>query len=75
MIRWYKCGVEGHRAFECTSSEVKCFKCGKLGHKSYDYRGGANMTCYNCGEQWHISTKYDKPNKEQAKRKVFALSG
>ena len=33
------------------------------------------MTCYNCGEQGHISTKCDKPKKEQARGKVFALSG
>ena len=31
------------------------------------------MTCYNCGEQGHISTKCTKPKKERGK--VFALSG
>lgn len=31
------------------------------------------MTCYNYGDQGHISTKCNKPKKEQAK--VFALSG
>lgn len=33
-LRCFKCGVEGHRASECTSVELKCFKCGKLGHKA-----------------------------------------
>ncbi|XP_058767294.1 uncharacterized protein LOC131640961 [Vicia villosa] len=47
LIRCYRCGVGGHRAFECTCAEMK----------------------------WHISTKFDKPKKEQAKGKVFTLSG
>ncbi|XP_058747129.1 uncharacterized protein LOC131620127 [Vicia villosa] len=37
--------------------------------------GGSNVTCFNCGEKGHVSTKCDKPKKEQAKGKVFALSG
>ncbi|XP_058782854.1 uncharacterized protein LOC131657477 [Vicia villosa] len=48
-IRCYMCGVEGHRVSECTSAEVKCFKCGKPGHKANECRGGACVTCYNCG--------------------------
>ncbi|XP_058772691.1 uncharacterized protein LOC131646741 [Vicia villosa] len=74
-IRCYSCGVEGHRAYECTGAEVKCFKCGKVGNKANDCRGGASLTCYNCGEQGNISTKCDKLKKEQAKEKVFSLSG
>ncbi|XP_050909266.1 uncharacterized protein LOC127123043 [Lathyrus oleraceus] len=47
---------------------------GKLqGHKSFDCRVGSNVTCYNYGEQGRISTKFNKPKKEQAKGKVFAL--
>ncbi|XP_058783005.1 uncharacterized protein LOC131657651 [Vicia villosa] len=69
LVRCYRCGVEGHRASECTCAKLKCFKCGKLGHKAHDYKGGASMTCYNCGEQGHNSTKCDKSKKEQAKRK------
>ncbi|CAI8600605.1 unnamed protein product [Vicia faba] len=75
LIRCYKCGVKGHRVSECSGAEVKCFKCGKLGHKANYYRGGRNVNLYNCGEQVHISTRCDKPKKEQAKRKMFALSG
>ncbi|XP_058784366.1 uncharacterized protein LOC131659150, partial [Vicia villosa] len=74
-IKCFKCGVEGHRAVNCSKVEVTCFKCGKSGHKANECRGGSKVTCYNCGEQGHISTKCDKPKKEQAKGKVFALSG
>ena len=52
-----------------------CFKCGKKGHESFDSIVGSNVTCYNCGKQGHVSTKCNKPKKEQAKWKVFALSG
>ncbi|XP_058784136.1 uncharacterized protein LOC131658904 [Vicia villosa] len=43
--------------------------------KSTNCRGGSNVTCFNCGEKGHVSTKCDKQKKEQAKGKVFALSG
>ena len=32
-------------------------------------------TCYNCGEQGHISTHCEKPKKQKADGKVFALVG
>ncbi|XP_050896662.1 uncharacterized protein LOC127103448 [Lathyrus oleraceus] len=69
------CGVERHRAPECPKGDVTCFKCGKQGHKSFDCKVGSNVTCYNCGEKGHISTKCNKLKKEQAKGKMFALSG
>ncbi|XP_050916550.1 uncharacterized protein LOC127131679 [Lathyrus oleraceus] len=74
-VKCFRCGVEGHRAPECPKGDVTCFKCGKQGHKSFDCRVGLNVTCYNYGEQGHISTKCNKTKKEQAKGKVFALSG
>ncbi|XP_050896302.1 serine/arginine-rich splicing factor RS2Z33-like [Lathyrus oleraceus] len=73
-VKCFKCGVEGHRAPKCPKGDVTCFKCGKQGHKSFDCEVGSNVTCYNCGEQGHI-TKCNKPKKEQAKGKVFALYG
>ncbi|XP_050915018.1 uncharacterized protein LOC127129967 [Lathyrus oleraceus] len=36
---------------------------------------GLNLTCINYGEEGHISTKCNKPKKEQANGKVFALCG
>ncbi|XP_050914665.1 uncharacterized protein LOC127129553 [Lathyrus oleraceus] len=74
-VKCFRCGVEGNRAPECPKGDMTCFKCGKQGHNSFDCRVGSNVTCYNCGEQGHISTKCNKSKKEQAKRKVFALSG
>ncbi|XP_050889202.1 uncharacterized protein LOC127094404 [Lathyrus oleraceus] len=74
-IKCFRCGVEGHRAPECPKGDVTCFECGKQGHKSFDCKVGSNVTCYNCGEQGNISTKCNKPKKEKAKGKVFALSG
>ncbi|XP_050896238.1 uncharacterized protein LOC127102975 [Lathyrus oleraceus] len=75
LVKCFICGVEGHRAPECPKGDVTCFKCGKQGYKYFDCRVGSNVTCYNCGEQGHISTNCNKPKKEQAKWKVFALSG
>ncbi|XP_050914957.1 uncharacterized protein LOC127129891 [Lathyrus oleraceus] len=74
-VKCFRCGVEGHRAPECPMRDVTCFKCGKQGHKYFDCRVGLNVTCYNCGKQGHISTKCNKPNKEQSKGKMFAFFG
>ncbi|XP_050920406.1 uncharacterized protein LOC127138043 [Lathyrus oleraceus] len=75
LVKCFRCGVEGHRDPECPKGDVTCFKCGKQGHKSFDCRVGSNVACYNSGEQGHIRTKCNKPKKEKAKGKVFALSG
>ncbi|XP_058727485.1 uncharacterized protein LOC131598976 [Vicia villosa] len=74
-LKCFRCGVEGHRVFECKKEVTTCFKCGRPGHIVSNCRASARVTCYNCGERGHIRTKCDKPNKEQAKGKVFALSG
>ncbi|XP_050895919.1 uncharacterized protein LOC127102610, partial [Lathyrus oleraceus] len=71
----FKCGVEGHRAADCSKDSVTCFKCGKSGHRANQCGVGSSVTCYNYGEKGHISTKCDNPKKEKARGKVFALSG
>ncbi|XP_050876198.1 uncharacterized protein LOC127079888 [Lathyrus oleraceus] len=75
LVKCFRYGVKGHRAPECPKGDVTCFMCGKQGHKYFDCRVGSNVICYNCGEQGHISTRCNKPKKEQAKGKVFALCG
>ncbi|XP_058758404.1 uncharacterized protein LOC131631650 [Vicia villosa] len=74
-LKCYRCGVEGHRVSECKKEVTTCFKCGKLGHTAAKYRVGSSATCYNHGERGHVRTKCDKPKKEQAEGKVFAVSG
>ncbi|XP_058725962.1 uncharacterized protein LOC131597272 [Vicia villosa] len=74
-VKCYRFGVEEHCISECPHSDATCFKCGKVGHKSHEFRSGSKVACYNYGEQGHISTKCDKSKKDQAKGKVFALSG
>ncbi|XP_058760712.1 uncharacterized protein LOC131634047 [Vicia villosa] len=74
-MKCFKCGVEGHRAVDCTKVEVTCFKCGKASHKENKCGNGSSVTCYNYGEQGQVSTQCDKPKKEQVKGNVFALSG
>ncbi|XP_058766337.1 uncharacterized protein LOC131639913 [Vicia villosa] len=74
-LKCFKCGVEGHPAIDYGKDSVTCFKCGKIGHKANKCIFGSSVACYNCGEQGYVSTECDKPKKEQAKGKVFALSG
>ncbi|XP_050889039.1 uncharacterized protein LOC127094223 [Lathyrus oleraceus] len=73
-VKCFRCGVEGYRSPKCPKGDVTYFKCGKQGHKSFDFKVGSNVTYYNYGVQGHISTKCNKPKKEQAKGKVFTLS-
>ncbi|XP_058769141.1 uncharacterized protein LOC131643007 [Vicia villosa] len=74
-IKCFRFGIEGHRTVDCGKNYVTCFKCKKIGHKANKCRIGSSATCYNCGERGHISSKYDKPKKEQAEGKAFALPG
>ncbi|XP_058733811.1 uncharacterized protein LOC131605479 [Vicia villosa] len=61
-IKCFKCGVEGHRASECTKDFGKCFKCGKPGHKVVDCKVGADVTYYNCVlSDMHGSMVIDTP--------------
>lgn len=63
-----------HHANECSSFEKKCYKCEKIGHLIADCMGNV-MTYYNYGEQGHISTNFQIPNKARSGGKFFGLSG
>src|SRR4051812_37041200 len=52
----------------------KCFKCDQVGHIGADYKKKV-VTCYNYGEEGHISPNCTKPKKNQSGGKVFALTG
>ncbi|XP_058741020.1 uncharacterized protein LOC131613363 [Vicia villosa] len=70
-----KSGFGGKPSGGRASTLIKCYKCGKLGHKVFDCEIGSGRICYSCGEQGHISARCDTSKKEQAKAKVFVLSG
>ncbi|XP_058722849.1 uncharacterized protein LOC131594680 [Vicia villosa] len=57
------------------STLIKCYRCGETGHKIVDCGVGSSRICYSCGEQGHNCAMYDKPKKDQAKGRVFALFG
>lgn len=59
---------------EWNNNVTGCFKCGKIGHY-IAYCKSVGPTCYNCGEQTHISTNCQKANKVQSDGKVFSLTG
>ncbi|XP_050902154.1 uncharacterized protein LOC127111710 [Lathyrus oleraceus] len=73
LIKYFKCGVTGHRANDYMSFEKKCFKCGKTRHLIVDCKSNSS-TCFNCGELGHISSHFKKPKKVQSGGKVFALT-
>lgn len=64
----------GHHGNECSSIENKSYMYGETRHLIADCKGNV-VTCYNCGEQGHISNNFQKPKKDQSGRKGFALSG
>ncbi|XP_050897050.1 uncharacterized protein LOC127103852 [Lathyrus oleraceus] len=64
----------GHYANECSSAEKKCYKCGKTWNFITDCKDNG-VTCYNYGEQGHISTNFQKPNKAPSEGFFFHFSG
>ncbi|GAU25208.1 hypothetical protein TSUD_151080 [Trifolium subterraneum] len=68
----YRCGMIGHRSFECKKEREVCYNCGKEGHKSKECKA-TTPTCFNCGEEGHKSPECKKPKKVTGK--VFALNG
>lgn len=58
---------------------MKCFKCRKKAHLIAEYMSNL-PTCYNCGEQGHISVQCQKPKNmratiAQTNGRLFSLSG
>ncbi|MCI59543.1 cellular nucleic acid-binding protein, partial [Trifolium medium] len=67
----FKCGLPGHRFFECPRKDVKCMKCGDPNHKADQCKKG--IVCFNCKEEGHKSNASKKPRVVGGK--VFALDG
>ncbi|XP_045803780.1 uncharacterized protein LOC123897255 isoform X2 [Trifolium pratense] len=67
----FKCGLPGHRFFECPRKDDKCLKCGKIDHKTEECK--KPVVCFNCKEEGHKSHVCKKPR--VAGGKVFALDG
>ncbi|MCI53717.1 cellular nucleic acid-binding protein, partial [Trifolium medium] len=49
----FKCGLPGHRFFECPKKDGKCFKYGDPGHKADECK--KPVVCFNCKEEGHKS--------------------
>ncbi|XP_050890117.1 uncharacterized protein LOC127095478 [Lathyrus oleraceus] len=74
-VKCFKCGVLGHHAPECTA--LNCYSSGKVGHLVVE-RKSIVVTCFNYGEQGHISTHFQKSKKiidAKVQGKVFVPSG
>ncbi|XP_058761445.1 uncharacterized protein LOC131634841 [Vicia villosa] len=69
----FKCGKVGHKSNVCNAEAKRYFRCGKFGHALIECMH-KEMVCFKCGEEGHIGSKCQKPKKEQANQKVFALS-
>ncbi|XP_058745565.1 uncharacterized protein LOC131618302 [Vicia villosa] len=71
------CSEQGHRSNECENKVLRCHRCGKIGRRVTDYKDNG-PTCFNCGEQGHISTQCHKSKKDvdatKINGRVFALS-
>ncbi|XP_058766034.1 uncharacterized protein LOC131639567 [Vicia villosa] len=70
----FKCGKVCHKSNVCIVDAMRYFRCGELRHVALACNH-KQMVCFNCGEEGHIGSKCQKPKKEQASGKVFALLG
>ncbi|XP_058784517.1 uncharacterized protein LOC131659324 [Vicia villosa] len=70
----FKCGKASHKSNVCTTDAMRYFHCGEFGHATPACKH-KQMVCFNYGEEGYIGSKCQKPKKEQASGKVFALSG
>ncbi|MCI46842.1 cellular nucleic acid-binding protein, partial [Trifolium medium] len=67
----FKCGLPGHRLFECPKKDSKCLKCGNPNHTTETCK--KPIVCFNCKEEGHKSNVCKKPKATAGK--VFALDG
>ncbi|MCI49290.1 cellular nucleic acid-binding protein, partial [Trifolium medium] len=65
----FRCGLPGHRFFECPKKEVKCLKCGDPRHKTKECK--KSVVCFNFKEEGHKRNVCKKPRVVGGK--VFAL--
>ncbi|XP_050919394.1 uncharacterized protein LOC127136927 [Lathyrus oleraceus] len=73
-VKCFKCGELGHHANECKNNFLRLLKFRRTSHRIANCKS-VGSTCYNYGEQGHMSINFQKPKKVQSGGKFFALIG